>query len=331
MSRASVANYSNPEEMEAAHIAAAVEITAVGRDLWAHTVRLDLDHLWATRVDERGSRIKHVTLDAGRMFITFDTTPGPPRTLDGREMPVGGLMCHGVGTSFYELSHGEAHWGTISMPLEQFSALAGKVVERALVPRRDSVVAVPSSESLEKFQRLHAAASVLAETAPQIVANPEAARSLEQAFLEVTLNCLNSGESESLRWAQQCHSTIMRRFRRVLEDNPGRAIYIPELCAAISVPERTLRLCCQESLGMSPKKYLTLRRMNFARRTLLASVPGETSVTDVATSYGFWHFGRFSSVYRSLFNELPSDTLSKPDTAKPPRCGCLETVCKWSE
>lgn len=312
MPRASVATYSDPEEMEVAHIAAMAEITALGRDLSAHTVRLDLDHLWATRVDERGSRIKHVTLNPGRMFLTFDIAPGPARTLDGVQMPANGLMCHGVGTSYYELSHGAAHWGTVSMPLDALPPLAGRIIERALAPRRESVTTIPSAESFEKFQRLHATAAALAETAPQIVSIPEAAKGLEQALLEAALRCLDDGEPESPRWAQQCHSTIMRRFRRVLEENPDRAIYIPELCVAISVPERTLRLCCQESLGMSPKRYLTVRRMNFARRALLASAPGATTVTDVATGHGFWHLGRFSTEYHSLFKEPPSVTLSRP-------------------
>ncbi len=62
---------------------------------------------------------------------------------------------------------------------------------------------------------------------------------------------------------------------------------------------------------MSPQQYLTVRRMNLARRALRGPVPGNRSVTDIATSYGFWHFGRFSAAYRSLFNELPSETLRK--------------------
>jgi Helix-turn-helix domain len=51
--------------------------------------------------------------------------------------------------------------------------------------------------------------------------------------------------------------------------------------------------------------------MNLARRALFASAPGERTVTDIATSFGFWHFGRFSIVYQSLFNELPSQSLNR--------------------
>ncbi len=105
---------------------------------------------------------------------------------------------------------------------------------------------------------------------------------------------------------------ILRRFRRAVEENPDQPLYIPELCASIGVSDRTLRVCCQEQLGMSPKRYLLLRRMHLARRALRESAPTATTVTEIATRYGFWQFGRFAGEYKSLFGELPSATLAHP-------------------
>jgi AraC-like DNA-binding protein len=312
MPRSSIATYSDPEEMEAAHVCAHTEIIPTGNGpLMARSVHVELEHLWATRADEQGTRIKHVLLDPRRAFITFETGPGPTRVVEGVEMAGNALMLHSVGEAFYERSRGAAHWGSVSMPVDHLSLLAAQVGCRCRVPPRNAVVTIPQPDRLERFHRLHAAAAALAESAPEVIAQPAAAQGLEQALIEATLGCLDTGEAESQKWAQQCHSIIMRRFRRVLEQQPDHALYVPEICAAIGVPERTLRLCCQEHLGMSPKHYLTLRRMNLARRALLASSPGKRTVTDIATSYGFWHFGRFSAVYRSLFNELPSDSLSR--------------------
>jgi AraC-like DNA-binding protein len=307
----SIVTYSEPDEMEAAHIAAQAEIIPIGSDLTARSIRVELEHLWATRVDEQGSRIKHVLLDPKRAFLTFETGAGPARIVEGVEMPGNALMLHSPGEAFYERSRGESHWGTVSMRIDEISLLGVQVAGRSRVPPRQPVIWIPPPERFERFQRLHAAAAALAEGAPQVIANPEAARGLEQAFIEATFGCLDTGEPESQKWAQQCHSIIMRRFRRMLEEHCDRALYVPEICVTIGVPERTLRLCCQEHLGMSPKQYLTQRRMNLVRRALLASAPGARTVTDIATSYGFWHFGRFSAVYRSLFNELPSDSLNR--------------------
>jgi AraC-like DNA-binding protein len=60
---------------------------------------------------------------------------------------------------------------------------------------------------------------------------------------------------------------------------------------------------------MGPKQYLLLRRMTLAHRALQAANPVETTVTEVATRFGFWHFGRFAGEYRALFGEAPSVTL----------------------
>jgi hypothetical protein len=43
--------------------------------------------------------------------------------------------------------------------------------------------------------------------------------------------------------------------------------------------------------------------MHLAHRALSGGDPEKTSVTEIATNYGFWELGRFSVVYRSLFGE----------------------------
>ena len=70
---------------------------------------------------------------------------------------------------------------------------------------------------------------------------------------------------------------------------------------------------------MSPKQYLWLRRMHLARRELCRADPEKTSVTEIATAYGFWELGRFSVTYRALFGESPSTALGRPAADPKPR------------
>jgi AraC-like DNA-binding protein len=183
-----------------------------------------------------------------------------------------------------------------------------------LTPPLDATLVNSPPGALARLRRVHAAAGRLAEDAPEIIANPDAARRLEQALTEAFVECLDHRHELPDRSAQGQHAIIMRRFRRVLEENPEQPIYIPEICKAIRVAERTLRVCCHEHLGMSPKRYPVLRRMHLARRALRAAAPEATSVTDAAMRYGFWQLGRFAGEYRSLFGETPSATLHRqPD------------------
>ena len=69
---------------------------------------------------------------------------------------------------------------------------------------------------------------------------------------------------------------------------------MPALCSAVGVPERTLRVCCTEFLGMSPTRYLLLRRLNMARSALRRANPANASVAEIARTYQFHEPGRFA-------------------------------------
>jgi transcriptional regulator GlxA family with amidase domain len=91
----------------------------------------------------------------------------------------------------------------------------------------------------------------------------------------------------------------------------GRHLTIAELCAAIGVAERTLRVCCVEVLGVGPTSYLLLRRLNMVRSALRRADQTIVSVAEVVRSCMFSEFGRFAVTYRSIFGELPSTTLTQ--------------------
>jgi len=85
---------------------------------------------------------------------------------------------------------------------------------------------------------------------------------------------------------------------------------ILDLCRHLGASRRKLQYCFQETLEINPLAYLRALRLNAVRRELLGSV-ASTSVQDAATRWGFWHLSRFSSEYREMFGELPSQTLNR--------------------
>ena len=297
----------------AATIRGGAEMTVTGRGHFAaKLIRIDLHRLWMQRFSDNLPRIGYAPGMPGRAVISFRTQPGPSLLWSGVEMQPTNVMRHSNGKNTYQRSSGSAGWGTMSLPAEEMAAAGAAMAGCDLTPPRDTLLIAPQPAALARLQRLHAAAGQLAEEGPEIIANPDAARGLEQALIEAMIGCLGKGKVGEDSMAQWQHELIMRRFRRVVEENPDQSLFLPEICKAIGVSDRTLRLCCQEHLGMGPKRYLLLRRLQLARRALRETAAGVATVTEIAGRYGFWHFGRFAGAYRSLFGEMPSATLHRP-------------------
>jgi AraC-like DNA-binding protein len=313
MPSSAVRSFSDADEYAAAIRNTTAELTVTGRGHFrAKLIRIDLHHLWMQRFSETLPRIVHSAMAVERASITFRTRPGPSLLWSGVELQPINITRHSEGESSHQLSSGSACFGAMSLPVEKMVSVGAVIAGCDLTPPRDPLLITAQPAAMAKLQRLHAAAGQLAEDAPAVIVHPEAARGLEQALIEALVGCLGQGEVREDSVAQRQHELIMRRFRRVVEESPDQPLYIPEICAAIRVAGRTLRVCCHEHLGMGPKRYLLLRRMNLARRALREAAPDAAAVTEIATRYGFWQLGRFAVEYRSLFEEMPSATLHRP-------------------
>jgi transcriptional regulator GlxA family with amidase domain len=150
----------------------------------------------------------------------------------------------------------------------------------------------------------------MAKTMPDLFAEAEVVRAIEQQLIYTLVKCLTEGTVSTVTTGTLRHDLIVARFEEFLEANANTPLYLAEVCAAIGAAERTLRIACEEHLGMGPIRYLTLRRMHLVRRALLRA-DSSTTVTRIATDHGFWELGRFAVAYRELFGEAPSVTLKR--------------------
>jgi AraC-like DNA-binding protein len=101
---------------------------------------------------------------------------------------------------------------------------------------------------------------------------------------------------------------VVRRAEAYIEGH-GVTVRIDDLCSAACTSLATLARVFREEFGVTPRRYLTLRRLASVRNDLLNGDPNE-SITDVATRWGFFHLGRFAGEYGQLFGERPSQTRS---------------------
>jgi AraC-like DNA-binding protein len=313
MPSSAVRTFADPDEYAAWARATTVQLTIVERGRFeAKIICVDLHHLRMQRFVDNLPRIVHSANDPGYATISLRTQPGPSLRRSGVEMLESNIIRRGHAETFFQQSAGPVCFGSMSLPLDVMAAVGLATVGCDLTPPKDALTVVPPPAALYRLQRLHDAAALLAEDAPVVLAQPEAARGLEQALIGAMVDCLGPEDVNEDRSGLRQHKAIMQRFHGSIERHLDQPLYIPELCVEIGTSERTLRVCCQEMLGMSPKRYLLLRRMHLVQRALRASSRINTTVTDIATRYGFWQFGRFAGEYKALFGESPSVMLARP-------------------
>ena len=203
-------------------------------------------------------------------------------------------------------------WGSMSLMPEDIAAASKAIIGRELVPASFARSLTPPTAALSRLRTLHEAADHLAKTAPDILAKPEVARAMETASVEAMVFCIAQRHSGDVRNVHRHRARIMRHLEEVLRSTPDKPLYMPQLCATVGASYTTLRDCCQDYLGISPKRYLWLRRMHLAHRALRIADAEKTTVTEIATDHGFWELGRFAVAHRSLFGEMPSAALRRP-------------------
>ena len=112
---------------------------------------------------------------------------------------------------------------------------------------------------------------------------------------------------------------IVERFDEVARASVERLTSLNDLCSVAGVSHRTLNRAFRAIRGTTPTRYLHALRLSEARRTL-TSEDMVTSVTEVATRFGFRELGRFAGEYRAAFGESPSETLRRRGDTEHARC-----------
>ena len=198
----------------------------------------------------------------------------------------------------------QAQWLSVQIPRERLEA-AGLSV-------RDGVAHRLSCGASPELQR------TLAELRPVLAPSPElythdnhavahAHDQLVAALLSQLARPSQAGDAgAALSPGERWH--VVRRAEHYLQECGDPSVRIEDLCTAACTSLSRLERAFRETFGVGPRRYLTLRRLAAVRRELLRR--GEqTSVTEVATRWGFFHLGRFSQDYKTLFGETPSQTL----------------------
>jgi methylphosphotriester-DNA--protein-cysteine methyltransferase len=307
--------FSDPDDFRAHLRKAGIELfLTVSGDFKARLTRLELPHLRLLHIREERPRIAYVSLARKLVFVTFAAQPRPPLLWGGVELRPSDVVFHSQGEHMHQRTTGACHWAAISQTPEHLAACGEVLTGKELVPPPVAqVLRLPPSAGAS-LRQLHADARRLVEKKPELIAHPEVARALEQDLIYTLVTCLSAGAHCQRVVPRRHRADIMRQFQDAIAAHSERVPHLPDLCKAIGVPERTLRVCCAEFLGTSPIRYLRLQRLARVRAALRHADPATANVSDIARRHGFLQLGRFAAQYRAVFGEAPSTTLQRATT-----------------
>ncbi|MGC2198736.1 MAG: helix-turn-helix domain-containing protein [Stellaceae bacterium] len=310
----------DPNDYQASLRQARIELLVTSRGAFnARLTWATLHHLQLIRGEENLPRIAYVSLDPTLVFVGFATYPDPPMLWGGTELQPGDIIFHSRGKRFHQRTSGPCSWSMVGLTLELLEKYSGALSGKALSLPATARILRPAARDAARLRRLHAQACRLAESRPKLLSHPEVARAIEQGLIHALVRCL-AAKARDHRGAKLHYTRMMVRFEEVLAECPNRQLPLAELCALIGVSERTLRSCCAEFLGISPTRYMLLRRLKAVRIALRDADPATASVAEIARGCGFTELGRFAGTYWTVFGESPSTTLRRA-----PGSGIFET------
>lgn len=180
---------------------------------------------------------------------------------------------------------------------------------RGLLPRTGSVHGNLPDQVIDWVRGLLADLDAWGTKNASLLGSSQVARSAQDAFALAFLELARSVQVTSQRGRPEyARPALLRELRDVVAASEGEPIYASELCKKLNISFPTLRRIFLERHGVPPARFLLLQRYHCARQRLRSG--SYHSVAEVAQSCGFWNASRFTANYKSLFHELPSQTLA---------------------
>lgn len=246
---------------------------------------------------------------AGTFGIPLDMDS--PGYFLGQSLMPGQMLTVGVGDNFEFMTSRNIDLVGIAVSADCFRAILDSAA--ALTGGKTHTAQVLQCNS--KFHELRALLLNLfaaLEANPARLDPPQVRKIVRSALLGHLQGALETGavEFDTLP-SLVSRKHLVEQAQALAMESHSEPVTVSELCDRLGVSRRTLQYCFQQVLGTNPINYLRAIRLNRVRRELRTSTVETLRVADVAAKWGFWHLSHFARDYRTLFGELPSETLGR--------------------
>jgi AraC-like DNA-binding protein len=234
--------------------------------------------------------------------------------LNGRAMPPHAVGLYGADGTLERASQRPTRHAVLLLPLDRAEALLSLPSASPLLRAAGRGMFQADPHVWERAVDLARAATATAVADPATFDAEEARRSLRASLLHTAHELIagpEDGEVPRIIRASPARRRVVLAADEYLAANPARPIYTEDLCAALGVSAARLAEAFRATFGISPHRFLKLRRLAMVRASLRSREGPTPLVKSAALSHGFWHLGQFAHDYRAMYGEAPSDTLAR--------------------
>ena len=297
------------DNMEAFAAAVRCEVTQLAPGGAAEVARLELASGSLEAFSSSFEVIARGTRPAGLVTFMMTRQRLPGFALNGQSGRPDCLWAYAPGAEVYGASPRRSELTLIAIPE---SRLGAGESSGGWAPARCRTLRPPPDTRLA-VTRIVAAAFDLAQQEPAALHDPRRRLHIESDLVEHLSLALQLDEASPGRRSSPSLSRqlVLRAVDEQLDTRRDELVRVDELSAVCGLSVRTLHNVYREAHGVSAMEYVRLRRLNAVRRMLARADPDETTVSESALSWGFWHPGAFSVLYRKTFGERPSETLRR--------------------
>jgi AraC family ethanolamine operon transcriptional activator len=151
----------------------------------------------------------------------------------------------------------------------------------------------------------------LLEYQPHLLKLPHLKRLILEDFIPLLIDAIPLDTKPIKPLSVVSRAKLVKQAEDYLLANLDQPITLKDLCQALHVSRNPLFSGFREMFGVSPMEYLKVQRLQGVRRSLKLADPEISSVMIIAQGFGFWSAGHFARDYKTMFGELPSETLKQ--------------------
>ena len=204
-------------------------------------------------------------------------------------------------------------FATLVLPSDSVEKLLNPAAESRLLQPGDFALLQARPTFFDQAKRIIIAARATASTVPETFEAEQPRHALREALLKAAHDLVSPEPDAEFRIPRstRARQRIVLRAEEYLRAQMDRPIYTEELCDALAASASSLAEAFRAVFGVSPHRFLKLRRMSMVRAALRSYEGPMPLVKSVALAHGFWHLGQFAHDYRKTFGEMPSETLAR--------------------